>query len=172
MDLKKSRKKLKQKNKGATPAAAAGEQMHVYRSEDKNAPFESWERITKTPIPEGDFVDADAKRRHKFFYYKLTFLRPDGSETPPVDNNTVIENGVRRQRTPENSVMGSYLYWTTDPDLPLDEWTKIDELVTDADTSFQSPVKQDFYVYSVSVNFLGKELQRTGVQKVIYKGPK
>ena len=168
MDLKKSRKKLKQKNKQET--ASSAELMHVYRSPDKNAPFEEWERITRTPIPEGNFTDEDAKRNAKFYYYKLTFLRPDGSETPPADQNVVIENGVRRQRSPENSVMGSYLYWSTDPDRPLDEWTKVEELITDENASLQSPVKETFYVYSVAVNFLGRELRRSGVTRVIYKG--
>lgn len=145
--------------------------MHVYRSPDKNAPFETWERITNEPIPEGTITDEDARRNAKFYYYKLTHMRPDGTESEPADQNSFIQNGVRRERTPENAIMGSYLYWSTDPDLPLDEWTKTGELVTDENATFQSPVKEDFYVYSVSVNFLGEELQRSGVTKVIYKGP-
>jgi hypothetical protein len=165
MDLKRSRKKLKQK----LQASVAGG-FHVYRSENKNAPFAEWERITTEPVRK-DFVDLDAKRRAKFYYYKTVEVDAEGNEYPPIDQNTFTQNGRRIERTPENSIMGSYLYWTTDPDLPLERWTKIDELVTDENASFQSPVKQDFYVCSISVNFRGEELQRSGVQKVIYKGP-
>jgi hypothetical protein len=164
MDFKKSRKKLKQKLR------ASEARMHVYRSPDKNAPFSEWERITREPIPEGTITDEDAKRRAKFYYYKLTKISPDGSESAPIDQNTYIQNGKRHERTPETAVMGNYLYWSTNPDLPLDQWTKIDELVTDENASFQSPVKETFYVYSVSVNFLGEELQRSGITRVIYKG--
>ena len=144
--------------------------MHVYRSEDKNAPFSEWERITSEPIPEGTITDEDAKRRAKFYYYKLTKVSPDGSESAPVDQNAFIQNGKRYERTPETAVMGSYLHWSTDRDLPLDHWTKVDELVTDENASFQSPVKEDFYVYFISVNFLGEELRRSDIIRVIYKG--
>jgi hypothetical protein len=164
MDFKKSRKKLKQKLRDSQT------RMHVYRSPDKNAPFEEWERITAEPIPEGTITDEDAKRSARFYYYKLTRVYPEGGESPPIDQNTFTQNGRRVERTPETAVMGSYLYWTTNPDLPPDEWTKIDELVTDDNASFQSPVKEDFYVYFVSVNFHGEEIQRSGVTKVIYKG--
>lgn len=158
-----NKKKLRQKQKKP--------RMHVYRSADENAPFETWERITAEPIPEGTITDEDARRTAKFYYYRLTKVYPDGSESEPFDQNTFIQNGRRVERTPETAVMGSYLYWSTDPDLPLDEWTKTGELVTDQNTTFKSPVKEDFYVYSVSVNFLGEPLERTGITKVIYKGP-
>ena len=169
MDFKKRFKKIKEKQKAEARQTAAS-LMHVYRSTDINAPFENWERITKEPIPEGDFTDEDARKNAKFYYYKLTMLRADGSETAPVDSNYFIQNGKRVRRSPENSIMGSYLYWSTDPNLPLAEWNKVDELITDENASFQSPVREDFYVYSESVNFLGKPLQRSPITKVIYKG--
>lgn len=160
-----NKKKLKQKRQQQKA------KMHVYRSPDKNAPFRKWERITDEPIPDGsNITDDDARRNAKFYYYKLTRILPDGTESEAIDQNTFIQNGRRIERTPETAIMGSYLYWSTDPDLPLDEWTKEDELITDADHRFQSPVKEDFYVYSVSVNFLGEVLQRSGITKVIYKG--
>ncbi|HEY0427263.1 MAG TPA: hypothetical protein VGC76_05615 [Pyrinomonadaceae bacterium] len=167
MDLKKSKKKLKQKLREANPFVG----VHVYRSLDKNAPFSEWERITTRPVQK-DFTDEDAKRRAVFYYYKLTDVDHEGIEGEPRNQNTFTQNGRQIERTPETAVMGSYLYWTTDADLPLDQWTKIDELVTDENASFQSPVKETFYVYSVSVNFFGREIQRSGIQKVIYKGPK
>jgi hypothetical protein len=146
--------------------------MHVYRSADKNAPFRKWERITPEPIPDGaNFTDEDARRNAKFYYYKLTRILSDGTESEAIDQNTMIQNGRRVERTPETAVMGSYLYWSTDAEKPLDEWTKVDELITDEDHRFQSPVKEDFYVYSVSVNFKGEALERSGVTKVVYKGP-
>jgi hypothetical protein len=161
-----NKKKLKAKRQ------AQKVRMHVYRSPDKNAPFRKWERITAEPIPDGsNIADDDARRNAKFYYYKLTRILPDGTESEAVDQNTIIQNGRRIERTPETAIMGSYLYWSTDPELPLDEWTKVEELITDGDHRFQSPVKEDFYVYSVSVNFLGEELQRSDVIKVIYKGP-
>jgi hypothetical protein len=162
MDLKKSRKKLRKRLQ-----ARAG--VYVYRSEDKNAPFSEWERITPKPVQK-DFTDEDAKRRAKFYYYKLTEALAEGGESAPIDQNTFVHNGRRIERTPENAIMGSYLYWSTDPDLPLDQWTKVDELVTDENASFQSPVKENFYVYTISVNFLGEELHRSGITRVIYKG--
>ncbi|MGC2234791.1 MAG: hypothetical protein WA584_01350 [Pyrinomonadaceae bacterium] len=163
MDLKKSKKKLKKR----LQTASAG--VYVYRSEDKNAPFEQWERITDKPVNR-DFTDEDAKRRAKFYYYKLAEVYPEGGEGAPIDQNTYVHNGKRVERTPETAVMGSYLYWSTDMDLPQDEWTKVDELITDENASFQSPVKEDFYVYTSSVNFLGEEIQRSGITRVIYKG--
>jgi hypothetical protein len=166
MDLKKNKKKLKQRAQAQENALA---RFHVYRSADKNAPFDHWERITKTPVRE-DFTDEDAKRRAKFYYYKLTEVGADGRETPPFDQNTFTQNGRLVERTPETAVMGSYIYWSTDPDLPLDQWTKSPELITDANPRLQSPVKETFYVYSVSVNFRGEELRRTGITRVIYKG--
>lgn len=167
MDLKKNKKKLKQKLQAQENARA---RFHVYRSADKNAPFSEWERITKTPVKE-DFTDEDAKRRAKFYYYKLTEVGADGRETAPFDQNTFTQNGRLVERTPENAVMGSYLYWSTDPDLPLEEWTRAEQLATDENAVFQSPVKETFYVYSVAVNFLGEPLTKpSGITKVIYKG--
>jgi hypothetical protein len=165
MDLKKSRKKIKQKLQART---AGG--VHVYRSEDKNAPFSQWERITNAPVQK-DFTDEDAKRRGKFYYYKTVEIDHEGNEYPPQDRNTFVQNGKIVERTPENSVMGSYIYWSTDPDLPLDQWTKSEKLITDANASLQSPVKQTFYVYSVAVNFNGEPIGKpSGITRVIYKG--
>lgn len=165
MDLKKSRKKLKKK----LQAQAAS--FYVYRSEDKNAPFEEWERVTPQPVKQ-DFIDEDAKRRAKFYYYKLAEVYAEGGEGAPFDQNTYVHNGRRVERTPETAVMGNYIYWSTDPDLPLDRWTKSDELITDENAALKSPVKETFYVYSVAVNFLGEPVGKpSGITKVIYKGP-
>ena len=167
MDLKKNKKKLKQKLKAQEKARS---RFHVYRSEDKNAPFETWERITQTPVRE-DFTDEDAKRRAKFYYYKLTEIYDEGGESPPFHQNTYTQNGRLVERTPETAVMGNYIYWSTDPDLPHDQWTKSEELITDENASLQSPVKETFYVYSVAVNFLGNPIgSPSGITRVIYKG--
>jgi len=164
MDLRKNRKKLKKRLQQQASA------FYVYRSEDKNAPFEDWERITDKPVSR-DFTDEDARRRAKFYYYKIAEAYAEGGEGAPFDQNTYVHNGRRIERTPETAIMGSYIYWSTDPDLPLDEWTKTDDLITDDNASLQSPVKEDFYVYSVAVNFLGNPIgQPSGITKVIYKG--
>jgi len=167
MDLKKNKKKLKQKLKAQESARS---RFHVYRSADKNAPFETWERVTNEPVS-ADFTDEDAKRRAKFYYYKLTEIYPEGGESPPYDQNTYTQNGRQMERTPETAVMGNYLYWSTDPDLPLDQWTKSEALITDENAALQSPVKETFYVYTVAVNFHGNPLGKpSGITKVIYKG--
>lgn len=167
MDLKKNKKKLKKRLEAQENARA---RFHVYRSADKNATFAEWERITKTPVRE-DFTDQDAKRRAEFYYYKLTEVGADGRETAPYDQNTFTQNGRLVERTPETAVMGNYIYWSTDPDLPRDQWTKSEELITDENAALQSPVKETFYVYSVAVNFLGNPIgSPSGITKVIYKG--
>ena len=165
MDLKKNKKKLKKRLEAQT-----GGGVLVYRSADKNAPFAEWERITPAPVRR-DFTDEDAKRRAKFYYYKTVEVDREGNEYPPVDQNTFRQNGKIVERTPENSIMGSYIYWSIDPDLPLEQWTRSEELITDENASLQSPVKQTFYVYSVAVNFLGEPLGKpSGITRVIYKG--
>jgi hypothetical protein len=145
--------------------------IHVYRSEDKNAAFADWERVTDKPIREGTFSDEEAKRLGKFYYYKLTQIDAQGVESEPVDQNYYVQSGKQIERTPETAVMGNYIYWTTDPNLPLEKWTKDEKLITDENAALQSPVKEDFYVYSVAVNFLGEPIGKPSqVTKVIYKG--
>ena len=43
-----------------------------------------------------------------------------------ADSRKWLQNGWLDYLAPQ-------LYWSIDPNLPLDQWTKIDELVTDAD---------------------------------------
>ena len=100
MDLKKSKKKLKKRSQ----TASAG--FYVYRSEDKNAPFEEWERVTDKPVNR-DFTDEEAKRGAKFYYYKLAEVYPEGGEGAPFDQNTYVRNGKRIERTPETAVMAA-----------------------------------------------------------------
>jgi hypothetical protein len=61
MDLKKN-KKLKRKFRGFQVEYKKLPPVHVYRSEDKNAPFSEWERIAKEPLRgNAPFTDKDAE---------------------------------------------------------------------------------------------------------------
>ena len=54
---------------------------HVYRSENENAPFEDWTRITENPIKDGNFNDS--AETGKRFFYKLTEVDSKGVEGKP-----------------------------------------------------------------------------------------
>jgi hypothetical protein len=133
--------------------------VHAYRSEDKNAPFEKWERITEKPLTGNEpFTDKDAQENMKFYYYKFTELDEFGNEGEPYDSptETFMFHGKKYPRTPENFIVGIYLYWSIDPDLPLDQWTKVlDKPIKEENINLECPVKEPHYMYCRYVNALG-----------------
>lgn len=172
MDLKKT-KKLKRKYRGFKIQVMKKPPIHVYRCEDKNAPFSKWERITEKPFRGEVFSDRDAEENPKFYYYKYTEIDEFGNEGFPKDMivDTYTFMGRKMDRTPENFIVGINLYWSLDPDLPLEEWNKLfDEPRKIEDFTFDSPVKEPFYFYAKYVNSLGKEIGKpSDVQYIVPK---
>ena len=173
MDLKKN-KKLKRKFRGFQVQYKKLPPVHVYRSEDKHAPFSEWERVTQEPLRGSkSFEDKDAYENMKFYYYLFTEIDENGNEGKPYESEkkTFTHNGKEYERTPENFIVGINLYWSVDPDLALDQWTKLfDKPIKEENMTFKCPVKEPFYLYSIYVNALGKEIgRRSDVQRIVPK---
>ncbi len=170
MDLKKM-KKLKRKVSRIQIEYRKFTPVHIYRSEDKNAPFSEWERITKKPYCGENYRDRDAEENMKFYYYQHTEVDEFGNESEPimVSKDTYTFNGDTLPRTPEAFIVGINYYWSTDPDLPLEEWTKMfDKPQKIQDQQFKCPVKEPFYFYGKYVNALGDEMGLpSDVQRIV-----
>lgn len=171
MDLKKS-KKLKKKFDAFKVDYKPYVGLHVYRSEDKDAPFSEWERITDEPRQPGTLTDEDADRNSKFYYYKTTEVDVHGNESEPYDvppRTATYPNGVKYTVTPETFIAGINLYWSTDPDLPVDQWTRQnDEPIKEESFTGKCPVKVPYYMYCKYVNALGKEFGKpSDIQRIV-----
>jgi hypothetical protein len=170
MDLKKT-KKLKRKLSGLQIQYRKFPPNHIYRSEDKDAPFDAWERVTKKPFTGETFKDRDAYENQKFYYYMFTDIDEYGNEGKPYESpiKTYTLDGKKYERTPENFVIGANLYWSINPDQPFEEWTKMfDKPIRLENLTFKCPVKEPFYMYSIYVNALGKEIgRRSDVKRVV-----
>lgn len=172
MDLKKT-KKLKKKFHGFVmeeKKKVVG--IHVYRAERRDVPFSKWERITVEPIKEGEeFTDEDGRRNNKFYFYKMTEIYADGSEGKPYDEPNQIEQQFPdHMLTPATTIMGMNFYYSDDPDIPLEQWTKLNEKpITDRKHVFKNPLlDKPTYIYSIYVNILGKEFgRRSDIQRIV-----
>lgn len=117
--LKQKKKKLREKvNK--QPIG-----YHVYRSVNENLPFVFWERLTDEPIAEGSFNDPAAAVGERYFY-KLTQVYADGSESAPVVPQTTYTDhaGNKHEQNPLVDFAGYNIYRSADKDVPLDQWER------------------------------------------------
>ena len=171
MDLKKT-KKLKRKLRGVEIQYKKNPPVHVYRSEDENAPFSEWERVTKKPYHGDSYHDRDAEENQKFYYYLFTEVDCYGNEGEPYksekDTYTFID-GKQYKRLPESYFIGMNMYWSTDPDLPLEQWTKFNEKPLKIENmTFKCPIKEPFFMYTIYVNALGNEIgQRSDIKRIV-----
>jgi len=121
--------KLKQKQKLLRERAnkkSVG--FHVYRSVNESLPFIFWERLTDEPIREGNFNDPTAEIGQRYFY-KLTQVDADGSESAPVAPKTTFTDhaGNSFEQNPLVDFVGYNMYRSIDKDVPLEEWERRNE---------------------------------------------
>ena len=101
---------------------------------------------------------------------KLTSSETKANRATP--NRIVgIKDGKEFVRTPENTIIGINIYWSEDPDLPLDQWNKLnDEVLKEQKLNFKCPIKTPFYVFAKYVNELGNEYgQPSEIQRIVPK---
>jgi hypothetical protein len=173
MDLRKARQKAKKFNREKPEFYGydvfAG--FHIYRSQDMNAPFSEWERITEKPRREKSFTDENGKAEGKTYYYKITEVDIFGNESLPYlpEKQYWIKDGKQIERTPETTIVGVNYYWSEDRNLPLDQWKKLNqEVVREEKQNFDCPIKTRFYIYAKYVNELGNEFGRpSDIQEII-----
>jgi hypothetical protein len=170
MDLKKN-KKLKKKYNGFSMEVRNIIGTHIYRSRDKDAPFSEWERITDKP-DSGNSTYFHGKD-HDQYFYKATDVDRFGNESEPYTPKiTGIRDGKRVEIKPETTIKGMRMYWSTDPDLPLEQWNVLnEEPFEDEKTTFTCPVKEPFYLYGKYVNLLGEEFGKPSVPERIVPKP-
>lgn len=145
--------------------------FHIYRSTEKDAPFSEWTRMTERPRRSRKFQDHFGKDDDNTYYYKITEVDIFSNESAPRDPERMVwlRDGKEIVRTPENTIIGINCYWSEDPDLPLDQWKKLnDEMIKDQKWNFQSPIKTPFYLYAKYVNELGNEFgQPSEIQRIV-----
>ncbi len=97
---------------------------HIYRSEDENAPFAEWTRLTEKPVKDGNFNDS--AETGKRFFYKLTEVDQRGNESAPYTPKTAFTDhaGNRYEQNPLTDFVGYNIYRSADKNVPLDEWEK------------------------------------------------
>lgn len=144
--------------------------FHVYRSENPNLPFMFWKRITKTPVRTESFIDPYAKDDDKYYYYKMTDVDIYGKESAPYDppkQAWIKRDGSRETRQEENRpvVVGRYLYYSTDPDLPLDQWQRTtEEPITKSSFEMKNlTAGLTYYYYVTNVYADGSESPRSEI---------
>jgi fibronectin type 3 domain-containing protein len=120
---KKLKKKLKQKLLNRVERKVVG--YHVYRSTDTNLPFVFWARLTDDPIPEGNFNDPAAEVG-KRYYYKLTQVYENGSESAPITpkSNFTDHAGNVYEQNPLVDFVGYNIYRSADERIPLEQWER------------------------------------------------
>ncbi|CAN5708241.1 hypothetical protein BH20ACI4_BH20ACI4_11300 [soil metagenome] len=117
----------KKKNKKQSPFQLNFKKVvgyHVYRSEDENAPFEEWTRVTEKPMRDGNFNDS--AETGKRFFYKLTEVDSRGNEGKPYTPKTAFTDhaGNKFSQNPLKDFAGYNIYRSADKDVPLDKWEK------------------------------------------------
>lgn len=161
MDIKKN-KKLKKKYDGFFHGYNTFAGVHLYRSEDLDAPFSEWRRLTDKPMSEAKFSDNYSEEdEDKTYYYKFTKVDIFGKESPPFNparQAWIDKGGKSIERKAETNIYGRNVYWSINPDLPLDRWARLnDKPTTDDSFSYAPPVEGIYYIYAKFVNELGEE---------------
>ena len=137
---------------------------HLYVSLDPNLPLREWRRLTDTP-KFGDTVKVskDIALRGTVFYMCMTAVNEWGIESEPSEPQKLTGTG-----SPQDTVIGINIYQSTDPNLPLDQWQRINkEPVTGGE--FRQDVSElqrgvTYYSYVRSVDTWGNESPPTEVQ--------
>jgi len=166
MDLKKT-KKLKKKYNAFKFEVMNIIGSHLYRSRDRNAPFSEWERLTDKPET-GGFSRFFGEDKEQYFYL-ATEVDYRGNESKPYQPKIIgYRDGKEIEVTPETTIKGTRLYWSLDPDLPLDQWNVLnEEPFKEEKVNFKCPVKEPFYIYGKYVNLFNEEFGKpSDVQRI------
>ncbi len=124
-----NKKKIKEKRKLAQQKANQNSSgFHVYRSVEENLPFMFWERLTDTPIKEGNYNDPAAEIGTNYFY-KMTQVDANGVESAPITPNSRYTDHAGNQfaQNPLVDFVGYNMYRSADKDVPLDRWERRNE---------------------------------------------
>lgn len=164
----------KRKNKKQSPYQLHHRKIvgyHLYRSEDENAPFEEWTRLTDAPVKDGNFNDrAETGKR---YFYKLTEVDSRGKEGEPYTPKTTFTDhaGNRSAQNPLADFAGYNIYRSADKDVPLDKWEKRNkELLKTTDFKDEGVESGEIYFYYVrAVDSNGTESAPGEVVRVIRK---
>ena len=144
---------------------------HVYRSEDENAPFEQWKRVTERPIKDGNFNDQ--AEQGKRFFYKLTEVDSRGNEGEPFTPKQTFTDHAGNQfaQNPLKDFAGYNIYRSADKDVPLDQWEKRNsELLQTTEFKDEGVESGEIYFYYVrAVDTNGTESSPGEVVRVIRK---
>lgn len=120
-----NKKKLRNKKKLLQKVERKVVGYHVYRSVNEQLPFVFWERLTDEPIAEGNFDDPAAEVGMRYFY-KLTQVYADGSESNPITPKMTFTDhaGNRYEQNPLVDFIGYNIYRSADENVPLEQWEK------------------------------------------------
>lgn len=144
---------------------------HVYRSEDENAPFEEWTRLTERPIKDGNFNDQ--AEQGKRFFYKLTEVDSRGNESQPYIPNQAFTDhaGNKFDQNPLKDFVGYNIYRSADKAVPLDQWEKRNtELLQTTEFKDEGVETGEVYFYYVrAVDSNGTESAPGEIIRVIRK---
>lgn len=173
MNLKKN-KKLKKKYDTFKVEYKQRVAFHVYRSEDKNAPFSEWTRLTDEPVTNNKFSDRTLEPG-KFYFYKMTNVDANGVEGKPYDPPKGYysdEDGTPKpDHNPLNDVVGYNIYRSIDRSLPPDQWERRNpELLPTTgfeDKGIESGVT--YYYYVTAVNAAGAESEPSEIISIVGK---
>lgn len=145
---------------------------YVYRSTNENLPFMLWQRLTAMPIPEGNFNDPAAEIG-KRYYYKLTQVFADGTESAPITPKSTYTDhaGNRYTQNPLEDFAGYNIYRSADPKVPLSKWEKRNTELLPT-TSFKDEGVESgevYYYYVRAVDSSGTESAPSEPVRVIRK---
>lgn len=164
----------KKKNKKQSPFQLNFKKVigyHVYRSEDENAPFEEWTRLTEQPIKDGNFNDqAETGKR---FFYKLTEVDSRGTESEPYTPRATFTDHAGNQfaQNPLKDFAGYNIYRSADENVPLEQWEKRNtELLKTTEFKDEGVASGEIYFYYVrAVDSKGTESAPGEIVRVIRK---
>jgi fibronectin type 3 domain-containing protein len=146
--------------------------FHVYRSVNENLPFMFWERLTDEPIHDGNFNDQ-ADEIGQRYYYKLTQVDANGSESAPITPKSTFTDHVGNTfaQNPLVDFAGYNIYRSADKDVPLDQWERRNkEPLPTTEFKDEGVESGEIYFYYVrAVDSKGTESAPAEVVRVIRK---
>ncbi|MBA2735564.1 MAG: hypothetical protein H0U50_02130 [Pyrinomonadaceae bacterium] len=146
--------------------------FHVYRSVNENLPFIFWERLTDTPVKEGNFNDQAAEIGQRYFY-KLTQVDANGNESAPVTPKSAFTDhaGNTFAQNPLVDFVGYNMYRSADKDVPHDRWERRNkEPLPTTEFKDEGVQSGEIYFYYVrAVDSKGNESAPSEVMRVIRK---
>ena len=146
--------------------------FHVYRSANENLPFVFWERLTDSPVQEGNFNDQAAAVGQRYFY-KLTQVDAEGNESAPITPKSTFTDhaGNSFEQNPLVDFAGYNIYRSAEKDVPLDQWERRNkELLPTTEFKDEGVESGEVYFYYVrAVDSKGTESAPSEVVRVIRK---